>query len=186
MLQGRIVDIAYKKTGTFLVQVFHQVHAHFADALHGNGFTGQAVVAESRLGRSLHAHIYAISGNRRRIAAAAHRFRQTNHVIRFHVHVFHVACSGAYVFGSDVLAVEVLHEATEFAHQRFRFVFGSISDDYGFGTTQVQTCDAGLVGHTAGKTEHIIQCFGFGTVFPHAGSAQARAEHSIMDSDDGF
>ena len=105
---------------------------------------------------------------------------------RFAVHVFHVVDVDADVFGRDVTAVQRVDETAERAEQGFGLVLGRIADDHRLAAAQVQARHRVLVGHAARQPQHVVQRFLVGPVRPHPQAAQRRAQHGVVDRDDGL
>src|SRR3546814_249900 len=53
-------------------------------------------------------------------------------------------------------------------------------------TAEVQAGDRCLVRHAARQAQHVVERFGLGLVRPHPGAAQRRAQHGVVDRDDGL
>src|SRR5690606_14412949 len=59
-------------------------------------------------------------------------------------------------------------------------------DDHRLAAADVQAGDRVLVGHAARQAQDVVQRLLLGLVRPHAGAAQRRAQHGVVDRDDGL
>ena len=106
------------------------------------------------------------------------------HVLGLAVDVLHVVDVDADVLGGDVAAAQRFHELAERAEQRLGLVGGGVADDHRLAAADVQAGDRVLVGHAAAQAQHVVEGFRLALVRPHAGAAQGRTQHGVVDGDD--
>src|SRR5579885_337517 len=180
------VDVGDEHLGAVFAQQLDEFHADVAGALHRVAVLADVLAAEPRVERRHQALHRAVGGERRGIARTAVHLVHAGDEFGLAEHPLHVVDVDADVFGGDVAAVERIDETTERAEQRLGFVLGRIADDHRLAAAQVQAGDGVLVGHAAGQAQHVVDRLGFALVRPHAQTAQRRAEHGVVNGDDGL
>ena len=98
----------------------------------------------------------------------------------------HVLEAGAAVLGGDVVAAEVVDEATERAEERDAIEVLLRADDDALAAAVREAGERGLVRHAAREAERVDERVLVGVVREEATAAERGPEPRVVDGDDGL